>query len=343
MAQDDEGLEAGPEVFVRKTAFNEVENDMEVVDFTVIDASQRRIDDWTNSFWPFHLNENQSLEAEGRVRMEGIANQWVGAGEAEATVTLSAVPPKNVSGGPDEWLGEPVNWSRTWSSEVSADGWFAVSISTPHIADGLPSNTFFELRPSLSRRGPVDANAVSSEDRTVVLTPTRFLLDTIQPQVNSLTALDAGREAVADEHISMYGKDVALRLQLSDPEGLSSQLEVWTWLERLHDTNENGVMEEEEYRMQTVSLNRGVRELEVDLPLLSSQSVVPDNKNAGRISVVLVGEDLAGNPLWEVAISEHPTIWPPSVFSVVRIRSLTGRASIWTESTTVCWRATNTP
>ena len=131
----------------------------------------------------------------------------------------------------------------------------------------------------------------------MVLTPTRFLLDTIQPQVNSLTALGAGREAVADEHISMYGKDVALRLQLSDPEGLSSQLEVWTWLERLHDTNENGVMEEEEYRMQTVSLNRGVRELEVDLPLLSSQSVVPDNKNAGRISVVLVGEDLAGNPL----------------------------------------------
>ena len=297
MAQDDEGLEAGPEVFVRKTAFNEVENDMEVVDFTVIDASQRRIDDWTNSFWPFHLNENQSLEAEGRVRMEGIANQWIGAGDAEATVTLSAVPPKNLSGGPDEWLGEPVNWSRTWSSEVSADGWFSVSLSTPHIDDGLPSNTFFELRPSLSRRGPVDANAVSSEDRTVVLTPTRFLLDTIQPQVNSLTALDAGREAVADEHISMYGKDVALRLQLSDPEGLSSQLEVWTWLERLHDTNENGVMEEEEYRMQTVSLNRGVRELEVDLPLLSSQSVVPDNKNAGRISVVLVGEDLAGNPL----------------------------------------------
>ena len=82
--------------------------------------------------------------------MEGIANQWIGAGDAEATVAPSAVPPKNLSGGPDEWLGEPVNWSRTWSSEVSADGWFSVSLSTPHIDDGLPSNTFFELRPSLS-------------------------------------------------------------------------------------------------------------------------------------------------------------------------------------------------
>ncbi len=297
MAQDDEGLEAGPQVFVRKTAFNEVENDLEVIDFTVTDADQRRIDDWTNSFWPFHLNENQTLEASGRVRMEGIANQWVAAGEAEATVTLAAVPPKNLSGGPDEWLAEPVNWSRAWSGEVSSDGWFSVSLSTPHLSDALPSNTFFELRPSLSRRGPVDTNTTSSEDRTVVLTPTRFLHDTVQPEVNSLTALDAGREAVADGHISMYGKDVALRLQLSDSEGLSSQLEVWTWLERLHDTNGNGLMEEAEYRMQTVSLNRGVRQLEVDLPLLSSQSVVPENKNIGRISVVLIGEDLAGNPL----------------------------------------------
>ncbi|MGB0378217.1 MAG: hypothetical protein ACPGGE_05280, partial [Poseidonia sp.] len=112
-ATDDEGLAAGPEVFVRKTAFNEVENDLEVVAFTVTDSQQRRIDDWTNSFWPFHLDENESLLASGRVRMEGVANQWVQAGEAEATVTLRAVPPKNLSGGPDEWPGEPVSWSRS--------------------------------------------------------------------------------------------------------------------------------------------------------------------------------------------------------------------------------------
>ena len=95
----------------------------------------------------------------------------------------------------------------------------------------------------------------------------------------------------------MYGKDIALRLQLSDPEGLASQLEVWTWLERLHDVNNNGVMEADEYRMETVTLNRGVAELEVDLPLVASEQVVPDGANAGRMSVVLKGEDLAGNAL----------------------------------------------
>ena len=229
--------------------------------------------------------------------MEGIANQWIEAGHAEVAVTLRAVPPKNLSGGPDEWSGAPVNWSKTWLAEVGTDGWFSLSIATPETDDTVPSNTFFEVRPSLSRRGPIDTDASSSEDRTVVLTPTRFLHDTILPQVNSLMALDAGRETPSDGHVSMYGKDVALRLRLSDPEGLASQLEVWTWLERIHDTNGNGVMEQGEYRQQTISLNRGVSEMEVDLPLLSSLSVVPDSKNTGKISVVLVGEDLAGNAL----------------------------------------------
>ena len=87
-------------VFVRKTAFNEVENDLEVVEFTVTDSQQRRIDDWTNSFWPFHLDENETLLASGRVRMEGIANQWVEAGEAEATVTFDGCSAEKPLRGP---------------------------------------------------------------------------------------------------------------------------------------------------------------------------------------------------------------------------------------------------
>lgn len=297
MAKDDEGLEAGPEVHVRKTAFNEVENDLEVVDFAVTDATQRRIDDWTNSFWPYHLNSNESMQATGRVRMEGIANQWVQAGEAEVTVAVRAVPPKNLSGGPDEWTGEPVNWSTSWTAEVGPEGRFTVEVASPLLNDPVPSNTFLEIMPSLSRRGPLGTNASSSDDGTVVLTPTRFLHDTVRPQVDSLQALDSGQEVLADGHISMYGKDVALRLQLSDPEGLSNQLEVWTWLEGIHDTNGDGAMDASEYSQQTVSLNRGVTQLEVDLPLLSSEQVVPDGKNSGQLSVVLKGEDLAGNPL----------------------------------------------
>ena len=295
-AQDEQGLEVGPYVFVRKTAFNEVENDLEVVDFTVTDSTSRRIDDWTDSFWPFHLNEHQTLDAKGRVRIEGVANQWIQSGEAEAAVTINAVPPKNLSGGVDEWPIAPVNWSMTWTAEVGSGGWFTVPITTPNI-DELPSNTYLEITPSLARRGPVSIDGSSSEDRTVVLTPTRFLHDTVQPSVDGLTALDTGNEVVADGHITMYGKDIALRLQLSDPEGLSSQLKVWTWMEGQHDTNNNGLMEASEYQLNTVSLNRGVKQLEVDLPLLNSEDAVPGERTVGRISIVLEGEDLAGNSL----------------------------------------------
>ena len=295
-AQDEDGLEVGPHVFVRKTAFNEVENDLEVVDFTVTDSTQRRIDDWTDSFWPFHLNENQTLEAKGRVRIEGVADRWIQSGEAEAAVTINAVPPKNLSGGADEWPMAPVNWSMTWTAEVGSGGWFTVPITTPSIGE-LPSNTYLEITAGLVRRGPLNTDASSSEDRTVVLTPTRFLHDTVQPTVDQLFALDTGNEVPADGHIAMYGRDIALRLQLSDPEGLSSLLKVWTWMEGVHDDNNNGLMEASEYRLNTVSLNRGVKQLEVDLPLLASEEAVPADRTVGRISLVLKGEDLAGNPL----------------------------------------------
>ena len=59
----------------------------------------------------------------------------------------------------------------------------------------------------------------------------------------------------------------------------------------------------------TVSLNRGVNELEVDLPLMSSEQVVPDGTNTGRLSIVLKGEDLAGNALRGVVRLGKQTIW----------------------------------
>lgn len=296
-ATDADGLEVGPTVFVQRTPFNEVENDLEIVDFTVTDASQRRLDDWTNSFWPYHLGENQSLLATGRVRLEGISDQWADAGQGEATVTLRAVPPKNLSGGVDEWSGQVVNWSQSWTAEVEDDGWFSVSMLTPNLEENLPSNTWLEIRPSLSRRGPAEINASSSEDRSVVLNPTRLLHDTVSPYVASLTLLDSGNEVPADEHVILSGRNLPLRMALSDGEGLDNRVEIWTWLERQNDANNDGVMDPEEYTMQHVSVNRGVTMMEVDLPLIASTQVLPVGAFEGKASIVVKGHDLAGNPL----------------------------------------------
>ena len=45
-ATDVDGFSTGPDVEVRQTSFNEVENDLEVVDFNVIDDLNRVLDDW---------------------------------------------------------------------------------------------------------------------------------------------------------------------------------------------------------------------------------------------------------------------------------------------------------
>jgi len=296
-ATDAEGLVAGPTSFVSKTAFNEVENDMEVIGFKVTDELNRRLDDWSNPMWPFHLSSGQEMTAEGRVRIEGIPGQWVEAGQAEVTVTMRAVPPKNLSGGEDEWSSEPVNWSQHWAVDVDADGRFTVDITTPDTEEVMASDTWLELRPSISRRAEVGVNASTSDDRTVILSPVRLLYDTIQPTAGSLRILDSGREVPADNHIWMVGQDIPLRLQLSDPEGLAHPLEVWTWLEERDDVDQDGQMDDEEYRMETVSVNVGVTQAEVDLPLLSWSSVTSSTSEQGRASIVVRGQDLAGNPL----------------------------------------------
>ena len=128
-----------------------------------------------------------------------------------------------------------------------------------------------------------------------MLNPTRLLHDTVAPEVNALHILDSGSEVPADGHIIMLGRNLPLRLSLSDPEGLDSVLQVWTWMEKQDDDNGDGVMDAQEYTMQTLSLNRGVTALEVDLPLIASTDIVPDGAFEGRLSVVVKGSDLAGN------------------------------------------------
>ena len=296
-ATDENGLSAGPAVGVERTAFNEIENDLEVIDLRVVDALERRLDDWTNPSWPFHLTSNTTFMTEGQVRFQGIPGAYVESGHAEVMLTLEAVPPRNATGGPDEWEGDPVVWSQSWSSEVSANGRFSMSMATPAEGDDVPSNTWLTLTPSLSRRGPVGVNASTSLDETVNLNPVRVLHDTVVPTVGSLRVLDAGRELPAEGHVWMVGQDVPLRLNISDDEGLAPPLRIWTWLEHRDDDNGNGLMEQEEYDASSLSVNRGAKTMEVDLPLVAWSGAVAPSANSGRVSVVVDGQDLAGNPM----------------------------------------------
>ena len=294
---DTDGLQTGPAISVRKTNFNEVENDMEIVQFEVTDDLSRRLDDWTNPLWPFHLSSNRSMIAEGRVRMEGISNEWISEGDAEIQINIHTVPPRNESGGPDEWPGSAVNWSQSWTTEVGLDGRFSLPLISPQLSDEVPSNTWLQIQPTISRPGPLSASLSTSEDRTVIITPVRFLFDIVSPTVTSLTVLDSGEEVLADGHVWTNGQDIPLRLNIMDIEGVSPQLSIFSWMEARDDSNNDGVMDQSEYKQENVSLNLGSTELEVDLPLLSWTDAVGFASNTGRVSIVLESEDLGGNSL----------------------------------------------
>ena len=296
LATDVNGLSTGPAHAFRQTGFNEIENDLEVVGFAVVDANQRNLNDWSNPLWPFHLNASQSMVASGAVRFEGVAQSFVDAGEAQVRIEARAVPPINVSGGPNEWTGPAVNWSSSWLTEVDQNGAFSVSIATPSMEESLPSGTRIHLTPHLERRGPVGDQSPSSLDQTSLSSHVPFIYDRVRPNTIALIALDSGGYAPADNHLWMKGQDVALRVTLGDSEGLSNRLELHTWLESSDDANLDGVMDADEYSSQTVTFNSGLTEAVVDLPLLSWIDIT-GGASSGRASVVIRATDLAGNML----------------------------------------------
>ncbi len=294
---DVDGFSTGPSHLYRQTFFNEIENDLEVIDFNVIDDENRVLSDWSNPQWPFHLNASQSMQATGKVRFEGVLDAYAGIGDAQIRIDATAVPPVNLSGGPDQWPEQAVDWSMSWYAEIDSNGAFLVALHAPDKADSLPSNTRILLSPHLERSGPVTENTVTSLDQTSASQSIPFLFDKIQPSTASLLILDSGGYAPADGHIWTAQQDVALRLMLQDPEGLSNSIEFHYWLEASNDINANGVMELDEYSHQTVTFNSGLTMAEIDLPLLSWQDILPAGRPSGVASVFVEGFDLAGNPL----------------------------------------------
>ncbi|MFL2950134.1 MAG: hypothetical protein ACJZ40_07100 [Candidatus Poseidoniaceae archaeon] len=293
---DVDGLSTGPAHLHRQTGFNEIENDLEVVDFSLMDANQRNLNDWSNPQWPFHLSANQTMQASGAVRFQGIAQAYVAQGQAEVRIDAVAVPPINQSGGPNEWPSDQVEWTASWFSEVDANGHFSVMLSTPSEDAGVPSGTRILVSPHIERRGPSDVVATTSLDFTSRSNDVPFLFDRVAPNTISLLALDPGGYAPADNHIWMKGQDVALRVTLEDEEGLANSLLLHTWLESRDDSNLDGQMDADEYVVQTVSFNLGLTEAVIDLPLLPWLDIT-GGASSGKASVVIEAFDLAGNML----------------------------------------------
>ena len=295
-AIDENGLKTGPAVWAENTAYNDVENDLEAFDIVAYDDEGRALHDWTQPLWPLHVNPETEMFISGRVRFEGVANGWVQEGEAEVMAEARAVPPKNISGGSDEWPSLPIVWSLNNSTEVDAFGQFSIPLTIPD-ADELISGTRIEVRVLLTRRGPAGNQVTTAFDKTAESTSFEILYDETKPDLISVEILDQSGLQPADGHIWMPERPIPLRLVIQDTEGLETPLTIYTWAEDADDANGNGLMEESEYQSFTANINRGVSEAEVDLPLLQTSDVLPSGYEEGRLSVVVSGFDLAGNPL----------------------------------------------
>ena len=295
MSNDEEGFEVGPGHLVRSTPFNEFENDLEIIDFNVLTGDSRQLGNAFDSMWPFHLKPLQTLSVTGKVRFEGIANVWAPQDSAEIEIEMKVVPPKNESGGIDEWIGEPVNWSQTWYSALNPNSEFSRDILVPQSFGQFPSGTRFEIRPSISRSGPLSEDSSTSFDNTAQSVFVPFIIDTEVPEVIGIYALDPGGITPADGHVWMSGQSLALRLFVEDSDGLASPLKMYYWLEHNDDSNNDGIMQANEYRETSVTFNNGLLSTDIDLPLLDDEQIISPSEMFGRASVYFVGKDLAGN------------------------------------------------
>ena len=295
-AIDETGLKTGPAVWAENTAYNDVENDLEAFEVRAYDDEGRALHDWTQPLWPLHVNPDTEMTVTGRVRFEGVAERWVGLGEAQVAIEVRAIPPTNISGGLDEWPGEPIVWALSNVSEVDQSGRFSIPITIPD-AEELVSGTLLEVRTIITRCGPQGNQANTAFDRTAESTSFEILYDETPPDLISVQILDQSGLQPADGHIWMPDRPIPLRLLIRDGDGLETPLTIHTWSEDRDDANGNGLMEESEYQSFTANINRGVLEAEVDLPLLQTNDVLPPGYVEGRLSVFVLGYDLAGNPL----------------------------------------------
>ena len=116
------GSPPGPPHTLRQTAFNEIENDLEVVEFTLTDGQQRNPQRLVKPSMAIPSERKPTDACNRCCTFPRVAQSYIGEHEANVRIDAVAVPPINISGGPHEWPGEPVEWSSSWFAEVDVNG-----------------------------------------------------------------------------------------------------------------------------------------------------------------------------------------------------------------------------
>jgi len=250
-----------------------IENDMEIVGFSVYDGLSRDLMDSRLYGYPLHLHPEQTISASGIVRFEGIVGP---------IPSNSAVVGLEISNG-----------NQTWSylvEEVSADGTWSSTISLPS-TENSTSNSIWEIHPRLIRVGPVDVLRVGAIDSTIITVPGSYRIDLESPIVGRLLADISGIQRPLNEDIWSLSRPLIMSLEIFEEESLSRELTLMTWIESKNDLNEDGVAQPSEYDSKLVIIPANAHQTGlINLGLLDiSQGV-----DGSQVSVYVIGTDASG-------------------------------------------------
>ena len=250
-----------------------IENDMEIVGFSVFDGLGRDLLDSRLYGYPLHLHPEQTISVSGSVRFEGI---------------VGPIPPNSAAVG-IEISNENQSWSYL-AEDVDADGTWSASISLPNIENSTPSS-IWEINPRLIRVGPVDVVRSGALDSTVVTTPGSYRVDLESPIVGRLLADISGIQRPLDEDIWSLSRPLIMSLEIFETESLSRELILMTWIESKDDLNLDGVAQPSEYSSKLVILPSNAHQTEiVNLGLLD----ISQGTDGSLVSVFVTGTDASG-------------------------------------------------
>ena len=250
-----------------------IENDLEIVGFSVIDGLGRDLIDSRLYGYPLHLHPEQSIFASGSVRFEGIVGP---------IPSNSAVVGIDISNGNQSW--------SFLADEVQADGTWSSSITLPNVENSTPTS-IWEIQPRLIRIGPVDALRVGALDSSIITSLGSYRIDLESPVVGRLLADISGIQRPLNEDIWSLSRPLIMSLEIYESESLSRELTLMTWVESKDDLNLDGVAQPSEYNSKLVIIPSNAHQTGlINLGLLD----ISQGTDGSLVSVFVIGSDASG-------------------------------------------------
>ncbi|MDG1525335.1 MAG: CARDB domain-containing protein [Candidatus Thalassarchaeaceae archaeon] len=163
--------------------------------------------------------------------------------------------------------------SASWKDNSNPNGTFFISIAVPDM--DIPEGVTFEVQ-AYNVRDPTKVMPINeSWQRTM-------RIDDSSPEITNSWPADGDYEASSPEQ--------QVAVTIVDSVGQPDSLTLNYWVEADHDTNRNGLPDEEEYATQTMT-NSTVAEEKVFFGVIDDSR----NPNMARVSYFVSGHDPAGN------------------------------------------------